>query len=159
MGSALLTIPLRFERTPPGTRVTVPAAFVDCRRVTSDGRSLRPALESRLATQMQLRFEIPASVRPLVVESVRLTVKLYAPAREVVVGEEAAPWRRLTSPLGVEHVEITDTRLLRPDEHGALYVNVTVGEARSGAAALDLWRLESAGLEVRGRTEDEHESR
>jgi hypothetical protein len=159
MGSALLTIPLRFERTPPRTRVTVPAAFVDCRRITSDGRSLRPALESRSATQMQLRFEIPASVQPLLVESARLTLKLSAPGREVVVGEEAAPWRRLTSPLGVEHVEVTGPRLLRLDEHGALYVPVTVGEARRGAVSLDLWRLESAGLEVRGRTEDEHESR
>jgi hypothetical protein len=158
LGSALLTIPLRYERTPPGTRVTVPSSFVSCRRITSDGRSLRPAVESRSATQMQLRFEIPASVRPLVVESARLTVKFYAPAREVAIGDEAAPWRRLTNPLGVEHIEITDPRLLQLDEHGALSVPVRVGEARGGTA-LDLWRLESAGLEVRGRTEDEHVSR
>src|SRR5207245_5203585 len=32
-GSALLVVPLQFERTPPATPVVVPAAFVDSRRV------------------------------------------------------------------------------------------------------------------------------
>jgi hypothetical protein len=166
-GSALLAIPLRFERTPRDTHVTVPAAFVDCRRISSDGRFLRPATESRLGTSMRLRFQIPASVRPLVVERARLTVKLYAPAREVVIGasagDEVAPLRRLTSPSGIEQVEIDDARLLRPDEQGVLSMNIVVGEVRGGNAEQILWRLESASLEVRGRTSpeerNEHESR
>jgi hypothetical protein len=165
-GSALLAIPLQFERTPPGTRVTLPAAFVDCRRITADGRPLRPATESRSPTDLRLRFQIPASVRPLVVESARLTVRLSAPSREVVVGAfaggDAVPVRRLTSPLGIEQVEIDDPRLLRPDEQGALYLSVVVGELQ-GNAEQDLWRLESVGLEIRGRTSEagrgEQESR
>jgi hypothetical protein len=165
-GEALLAIPLRFEPTPPGTHVTVPAAFVDCRRITSDGRALRPTTESRLATSMRLRFQVPASVLPLVVEGARLTVKLHAPSREVIVGAfaggDAVPVRRLTSPLGVAEIEIDDSRQLQPDEHGALYVSVEVGEARGANAGQDLWRLESASLEIRGRTpgeeRGEHES-
>src|SRR5262249_2752773 len=166
-GSALLVVPLRFERTPRDTRVTVPAALVSCRRITSDGRSLRPATESPLATNMRLRFQIPASVLPLVVESVRLTIKLYAPSREVVigafVGDDAVPLRRLTGPLGIEQVEIADPRLLQPDEQGALSMYLMVGEVRGGSAEQILWRIESVGLEVRGRTPaeggGEHESR
>jgi hypothetical protein len=165
-GSALLAIPLRFERTPPGTRVTVPAAFVECRRITSDGRALPPAAESPLATTMRLRFQIPASLLPLAVESARLTLKLNAPGREVVIGAfaggDAAPSRRLTSPLGVVQVEI-DPRLLRPDEQGVMYAKVEIGEARGGGAERNVWRLESAGLDLRGRTpgegRGEHESR
>jgi hypothetical protein len=165
-GEALLTIPLRFERTPRDTRVMVPAAFVDCRRITGDGQPLPAAAESRLATSMRLRFQLPSSVLPAVVEGARLSLKLYAPAREVVVdafvGGEAVRLRRLTSPMGVEQIEINDPRLLRQDDQGALYVNVKVGEVRGGNPGQDLWRLESAGLEVRGRTAGEggeHESR
>jgi hypothetical protein len=156
VGAALLAIPLRFEPTPPGTPVTVPAAFVDCRRLGSDGRPLRPPAESRLATNMRLRCQLPASVLPLEVAGARLTVKLYAPGREVIlgafVGGDAVPLRRLTSPIGVEQVEIDDPRLLQPDEHGILYMNIKVGEVQGSNPEQSLWRLESAALEIRGRT-------
>jgi hypothetical protein len=166
-GAALLAIPLQFERTPPGMRVSVPAAFMDCRRVTSDGQALRPAAESRLVTNLRLRFQLPASVLPLDVESARLTLKLHAPAREVVVSAlvegDAVLLRRLTSPLSIETFAIDDPRLLQPDEHGALYMSIEVGEVRGGNTERDLWRLESPSLEVHGRTageeRDKHEPR
>jgi hypothetical protein len=166
-GSALVTIPLRFERTPPGTPVTVPAAFVDCRRVTSDGRAVRVATESPLATSMRLRFRLPASVLPMAVERCRLMLRVYAPLREVALsgfaGGQTVPVRRWESPLGVAQVEIDDPRLLRPDVQGVLEFGVEVGTLRGGSAGQDQWRLDSAGLEIRGRTSDggraEHESR
>jgi hypothetical protein len=166
-GFALLVIPLRFERTPPDTRVTVPAAFVDCQRVDPNGRSLRLATESRLPTSMRLRFQIPPATLPLVVDGARFTLHLRAPGREVTIGgfagNDIVPLRRVSSPPGQEHVEIDDPRLLRPDEQGALYVNVEIGEAHGGKAEPDAWHLDSLGLEVRGRTVGkeggEHESR
>jgi hypothetical protein len=162
-GSALLAIPLRFERTSPGTRVTIPAAFVDCQRITGDGQPIPFATESRSATNLRLRFQIPASVLPLVVESARLTLKLYAPWREVVVSAfadgDAVPLRHLTSPFGVEQVEIEDPRLLKPDEQGALYVHLAVGEMRGDNAGQDLWRFSVPALEVRGRTLEPEGSR
>ena len=83
-------------------------------------------------------------------------------AREVVVsaasGDGTAP-RRVTSPLGSEPIVIDDARLLQQDEHGVLFVNVAVGELGGGKAGQDLWRLESAGLEVRGRTPAEDGAR
>jgi hypothetical protein len=158
-GSALVAVPLRFERTPPDTRVVIPGAFVDCRRITSDGRPVPPALEARAGTSVRLRFQIPAVVLPLVVESARFAVRLNAPVREVVLGafagNDAVPLRRLSNPFGVEQVEIADPRLLRPDEHGALYMNVAVGEAQGGNVEQNLWRLEAPALEVRGRTAGE----
>ncbi|MFO0841322.1 MAG: hypothetical protein U0797_02840 [Gemmataceae bacterium] len=163
-GEALLAVPIQYERTPPGTRVTVPAAFLECRRITSDGRSLQVAADSPLATSMRLRFQVPASVRPLVVESGRLTIKLGAPGREVVLGAsaggQAVTLRKVNSPLGTEQVDLLDPAQLRPDEQGAIFIHVKIGEAPSGGDR-NLWRLESAGLELRGRTagEGEHESR
>jgi hypothetical protein len=153
-GAALLVIPLQLERTPPGSRVTVPGAFVDCRRVTSDGRQLPVATESPLATTMGLRFRIPASVLPLTVERARLTLRLDAPGREVTVSVargDVAPLRRLASPLGTEMVEV-DPALIRPDADGIIVLNLWIGEASGDNPGRNPWRLHSAGLEVRGRT-------
>lgn len=154
-GAALLMVPLQFERTPPDTPVTVPGAFVDCLRVTSDGRHLAFATESPLAATMGLRFRLPASVLPLVVERARLTLRLEAPGREVVVGamdgREVVPMRRLTSPLGAEEVEI-DSRLVRPDRDGVIVLNLRIGETGGDNHGRNPWRLHSAGLELRGRT-------
>jgi hypothetical protein len=154
-GEALLIVPLQFERTPPGTRVTVPGAFVECRRVTSDGRHLPVATDSPLATTMGLRFRIPGSVLPLAVEGARLTLRLNAPGREVIVGatsgRDVVPLRKLASPVGTEEVEI-DPGLLRPDGDGIVLLNLRIGEVEGGTPGRNPWRLESAGLEVRGRT-------
>lgn len=152
-GEALVAVPLQYERTPPGTRVVVPAAFVDCVRATADGRRFRPTTEAQLAAAMRLRFQIPASVRPLTVDGARLTLHLSAPGREVVVGavsgRDAVTVRRLQGPVGVERIEV-DPRLMPPDEDGVMTASLVVGEAGERT----VWRLESAGLELRGRTSE-----
>ncbi|MBO0696753.1 MAG: hypothetical protein J2P46_00025 [Zavarzinella sp.] len=154
-GEALLVIPVELDRTPPATPVTVPAAFVECRRVTSDGRQLAVATDSPLATTMGLRFRIPAPVLPLNVEGARLTLRLSAPGREVnlgaLAGGQVVPVRRLTSPIGAEQIEI-DPSLARPDGDGDILLNLRIGEAEGGSPGRNPWRLESAGLDVRGRT-------
>lgn len=151
-GTALLTIPLRLERTPPGTPVTVPGAFLDCRRITGDGRALQVATESPLATTMRLRFQIPDSVRPLMLERARLALRLNAPGREVVLGAGDVTLRRLSSPQGTQEVILDNPDLLQPDAQGAIFLSVQIGEAPGGSGERSLWRLESAGLELVGRT-------
>ena len=165
-GMALLAIPLQFEQTPPETAVTVPFTFVDCTKVGGDGRLIPAPTESRIASNFKLRFQIPDAVRPMTVENARLSVRLNAPLREVAIsgfaGAEQVPLRRMSSPSGTEQIEITDPRLLQADSGGALYVNIEVGGVRSEVDR-DMWRLEWAGLEVRGRTQKfrsaDHESR
>ncbi|MFL5342783.1 MAG: hypothetical protein ACJ8F7_21835 [Gemmataceae bacterium] len=155
-GSALLTMPLRYEPTPANTRVTIPAAFVEYRRVDNDGRFLRLATESRLPVQNRLRFQLPSVVLPLIVGSARLTIRLYAPAREVIVGGYAdgqiVPLRQLASPTGVQQIDIADPRLLRLSDRGTLDLLVDIREARGGGGEVDLWRIEALGLTVRGHT-------
>ncbi len=165
VGAALVMVPVQFERTPPGTPVTIPAAFVECRRVAVSGQSFRPAILGRDKSSIRFRFQAPPSVLPLDVERARLSVRLSAVAREVVlnavVGAELVPLRRVTGPVGSEQIEIDDRRLLRLDENGTLNINVEIGDAR--ATEQDQWRIESLGLEIRGRTleerRSEHESR
>jgi hypothetical protein len=158
-GSALLMIPLQLERTPPGTQVLVPAALVDCQKVGGEGRLLPPATEARFGTKVRLRFQLPAEVMPLTIQSARFVFKMRAPSRKVVVNGfsqgEAVPLRHLTSPFGIEQVEISDPRLLQLDQQGALYLSIEVSDVRA-ETTVDSWRLDSLGLEVRGRTADQH---
>ena len=156
-GAALLMIPTRFEQTPPATQVTVPAALVDCKRLGPEGHFLPPATESRVGVSVRLRFQLPAEVLPMTVQSARLTFKLRAPLRDVLVSGfadgTAVPLRRLTSPFGIDQIDISDPRLLQLDKSGALFVTVEVGALRSDTSG-DLWHLDWSGLEVRGRTAD-----
>ena len=153
-GSALVMIPLRFERTPPGTRVTISAAFVDCRRLTTEGQSFRATSSGRDKSEVRFRFQVPAPVLPLEVERARLTVRLSAVAREVVfsgyAGGALLPLRTVVSPLGVEQIDIDDTRLLQPDDQGTIHMHIAVGDSRG--AEQDAWRIESLGLAVHGKT-------
>ncbi len=159
-GMALVAIPLRFERTPPATRVLVPSTFVDTQRVGNDGRLTPTANESGSRLSMKIRFQLPASVVPMSLESARLTFRLLAPLREVSVSafQDGKPvlLNRLSNPIGNERVDITDPALLQVDKAGCLYINIEVGDIR-GEADRNVWRLEWASLEVRGRTLEQRE--
>jgi hypothetical protein len=154
-GAALLMAPVVIERPAPDSLVTVPTAFVDCQRLGNDGHYLPTTAESRFGTNVRLRFQVPPEVMPLTVNSARLTLKLRAALREVTVngfaGNEALPLRRLSSPAGVEQIEIIDPRVLQLDKEGALFVSLDIGDVRSEATR-DQWHLDWVGLEVRGRT-------
>jgi hypothetical protein len=156
-GSALLMIPLRFEQTPPGTPVTVPAAFLECKRVGPEGRLLPPAADFRVGATVRLRFQLPAEVLPMTIQSARLTLRMRAPLREVAVGGfaegVAVPLRGLTSPMGIEQIDISDPRLLQTDNHGAIDVSIEASDLRSETTG-DSWHLDWSGLEIQGRTVD-----
>jgi hypothetical protein len=153
-GTALLLMPVRFERTPPGSAVTVPGAFVECRRVDTDGHLLPAVFESPLPSVVRLRFQLPGSVLPLAIEKARFRVHLHAPAREVAIhasGLDTAPLRVLSGPTGMQEIEINDPGALKIDEHGALYLNINIGPVR-GRVEKDTWRIEWPDLEVKGKT-------
>ncbi len=92
---------------------------------------------------------------PLNVENAQLAFRLRAPSRKVVVNGFAAgaavPLRSLTSPFGLERIEITDKRLLQLDKQGALYVSFEVSDVRADTT-VDSWHLDWLGLEVHGLT-------
>lgn len=157
LGSALLIIPMRFEQTLPNTQVVVPAGFVESRRISGDGRVLPLVTESRQTMNMRLRFTVPPSVTPLRVEAAQLTIKMFAPDRIIELTGFAegqpVPLTRLGGPNGIEKIDISDARLLKPDEQGNIYLEVSVGAA-PGKAQPNAWRMEQAGLTLRGQTLD-----
>jgi hypothetical protein len=68
-----------------------------------------------------------------------------------MAGGEVVPLRRLTSPVGSARMEI-EPGVLRPDADGVIVLNLRIGEASGDNPGRNPWRLQSAGLEVRGRT-------
>src|SRR5262249_29774822 len=57
VGSALLAVPIQFERTAPGTPVTIPGPFLECRR--DNGVLLRRLKGSEHGISVHLRFQAP----------------------------------------------------------------------------------------------------
>ena len=169
VGAALLVVPLEFERPPPGTRVTVPRAFIPYSRMVL-GRPFPMTLGGSLGSEMELRFQLPPSVLPLAVERLRVSVKVRTPARRFTVsGHADATLVTLfdaENPLEPIVLDVTDPRLLRPDPDGGLRLTVKIGEQRqpegagqtpprgkSPERAIDQeWKIESLGVEVVGRT-------
>jgi hypothetical protein len=160
-GTALVSVPLQFERTPPDTRATIPGPFVEIRRLLGD-KLARPVYESTQVAEQHLRFQLPASVLPLQVERARLALKIDGHARRITIAGFAdgvfVELERVDDPLGPLQVNITEPRFLRLDADSCLHLRVTVdplkggnGGAAKGDAALN-WIMEYLELEVVGRT-------
>jgi hypothetical protein len=168
VGEALLVLPLRLERTPPGSRVTVPASLVAVQRLR-DGRPTPLTRQARMVTEMPLRFQLPAQVLPLDVQSATLFARIEAPHRQVTITSEVGGpagkrardtvvLHRVQNPIDPIRIEITDKRVLSLDEQGGLHLNVALGDVlQRGQAAKDAnqddkWTIHYLELEVTGRT-------
>jgi hypothetical protein len=159
VGSALLVIPLRLERSAPGARVTIPGPLVPFRQVI-DGRLVRPTLEASEGIDLHLRFQLPAAVLPFKVERARLLAKIDAPLRRVTISGRAdggvVEIHRAESPLDPIRIDIAEERLLKLDAQGGLYMNVSLSNAPKIGGAVQLarkWSIEYLELEVSGQTE------
>ncbi len=160
VGDALLAIPLRLDRPAAGSDVTIPGPLLPYRQIINNV-SARPPKEGNSDADMHLRFQLPASVLPLRVEQARLTAKINAPSRRVVIAgaADAAPvvvgsW---DNPLDPIRVDIADEHLLRLDEDGGLHLNVSLKSANRdqdqnlfAAPGSDKWSIEYLEVEIRG---------
>jgi hypothetical protein len=155
LGTALLVIPLRLERTPPGTRVIVPGPLVAVRRLVDEAAAVPLQREGQQAVAMHLRFQLPAAVLPLKVERARLALKIDAPGRRVTVSAygpagKLRELRRVDSPLDPIRLDLTGEGAPRLDEAGGLHLDLAIGDSARGS---NRWAIEYLELEVTGQTE------
>jgi hypothetical protein len=155
VGTALLVVPIRFDRPEPGSRVAIPAPLVTWQRVLPGGLG-KPTFDSVSQADQLLRFQIPVVALPLKIERVRLTAKIDALSRRVTIsaGPEGSrtELHRAESPLDLIRVEIADPRLLQQDEQGGLYLNVHINDPSTLGTPQE-WRIEYIDLEITGRAE------
>jgi hypothetical protein len=162
VGQSLLVIPVRMERPAPATRLSIPGPLLTYRRVLK-GVPTGPMMEATQATDQHLRFQLPAEVLPLKVERARLLAKISAPSRKVtfaaLIDGKPAELLSVASPLDPISIDITDAKMVRPDEGGGLILQVTVsGSSQTGSpsqgsqSGAEKWLIEYLELEVTGQT-------
>ena len=154
-GAAILVVPVRFEPPAAGTVVTVPGPLVPFQRMIQ-GHRVRPTLEMSSSLDMEVRFQLPATVLPFTVERAKLVAKIAAPSRKVAITGRGAnglvELHAVNSPLDPFRVDIADAAMLRPDDEGGLYLNLTISPSFKGSVAGgEKWTLEYLELEVTGR--------
>src|SRR5262249_31240659 len=114
-----------------------------------------PTLESRLGTDMHLRFQVPAVALPLELERARLVVRIAAPSRRVTIAarpnadERLVELHRVETPLDPIRIDIA-RELLRLDMDGGLHLNLSVSDSLKGEGGK--WTIERLELEVSGQT-------
>jgi hypothetical protein len=161
VGMALLVLPLRLERTPPGTAVTIPGPFVPYRRIQLDPQTgqeyqTEASVSSTRPADQRLRFQLPAEVLPLRVQRARLTARIRAPGRRVTISGVAADKlverARVDSPHDPITIYLDEEPLLRLDEAGGLRFEVDIGDTGRGGLVDEKWEIEYLELEVSGQT-------
>jgi hypothetical protein len=158
-GSALLSVPLKFETPPPNTPVAVLRGFIPYRRILPSGVS-RPTLEGQQGIEMHLRFQLPPSVVSLKVDRARLFAKVSVPFRHFVVRGNADknPIEILSSYNSTDPIRLDIMRddLLQLDDQGGLHLDIAITDAPEGRDEIPpKWAIESLELEVVGRTPSE----
>ena len=153
-GTALLSVPLQIDRPAPSTRITVPGAFVPLREIIND-RLAHATYQAKANADLHLRFQLPAAVLPLTLERARLSAKIDARGRRVILSSlvdgAAEEIYRGDNPLGPFEVEIADVRLLKLDKDGGLHMNLKIQSPPQTQPAGE-WVIEYIELEVMGQT-------
>lgn len=167
LGSALVSVPVRFERTPSGERVLIPHPLVTYRSVSGPGG--QPSLspydnfrgewnEHSGSSESWLRFQLPLEVLPLQLDGAIVTIRLRGPVERLEImglvdGRMKPLWSR-DNPAGTIRAGIDEIPTLQIDNEGGLLLGLRIAApprtATSGSK--DYWRIESLQVDVTGRT-------
>ena len=154
-GSALLAVPLRIERPADGERITIPGAFLQLHEVM-DGRRIRPTSKLGHDADLLLRFQVPHEVLPIKIERARLSARIEARGRRVIIGglvdNGFQEVYRADNPLGPIQVDIADERLLQLDTDGGIHMKLKIENPPQAQPASADWALDYFELEVVGRS-------
>ena len=169
IGSALLSIPIQFERPIRGSMVTVPASFISFRGIIGpDGN--RPSAYSAIVHEWcemssgatdWLRFQLPESVLPLELSRAVVSLDIRAPSRfvEILGLNDGAPVvvKQLSLPIGTYQISLDRPGLLQLDEHGGLTIALRVGAEEvddpQDLMAQANWKVHSLQMSVVGKVQ------
>jgi hypothetical protein len=176
LGSALVAVPLKLDRPPTGTEVSLAAPLLPYREAVGpdgivptglwDHRS-REWQEKAFPTANWLRFQIPTVLLPVTVQRGRLVIRVAGPVVRLEVAglranlKDIVPIKTWNDPVGTLSWELTDSEALSLSADGGLLLRVSAGDPKlvdQVAAAsnpdvkLSYWRIESLALELDVKT-------
>ena len=180
LGSALVAVPLKLERPPTGTAVSLAAPFLPYREAFGpegvvpiglwDYR-LREWQQKAFPTADWLRFQIPSVLLPIAVQRGRLVIRVNGPVvRLEVAGLRAnltdiVPIKTWNDPVGTLSWELTDPEVLSVSADGGLLLRISAGDPKltdqvttvsTSDGKLSFWRIESLSLELDVKTTEAH---
>jgi len=170
-GSALVQVPLRWQRPPAGTSLSIPEPFLPVREVSGpDGTQPPGIFDQRVRKWMErsgpvaswLGFQVPPAMLPLRVTSATITFQVLGPLNRLElsrpVGDSIQSQKVWNAPVGTLSYEMTDPDGLALDADGRLLVRIDVGN-KSNAPVMKLkvgqstdpanyWQFESVSLKL-----------
>ncbi len=180
LGSALVAVPLKWERPPTGTEVSLASPLLPYRETFGpDGivpiglwdYRLREWQQKAFPTADWLRFQIPSVLLPIAVQRGRLVIRVNGPVvRLEVAGLRAnltdiVPIKTWKDPVGTLSWELTDPEVLSVSADGGLLLRISAGDpkltdqvvtASTSDGKLSYWRIESLSLELDVKTTNSH---
>ncbi len=149
VGWSLVSLPLRFEKTPAGTSFKVPSTFVRQGPFlgTLGSKFYNPTTGKWLdglvkPGEVGVRCLVPQSVMPCELGNAQIALVIKAPGRTVAiqgfVDGEFKTLQEFVSPIGAVQYAITDPAALLLDEKGGLRVRIRVSESDEQKAAAQL---------------------
>ena len=135
-GGALVRIPLRITAPEKGTKIFVPAAFIDLQSVRFENLGVSSIYKSKTRewngsiqkkSDVKLRFQFPREVLPMKIESAKFSIKrIFSPYRDVTIrfGNQGEILAKLSEPTGRFERTITDLKLLTLDENGQIEIAI-----------------------------------
>lgn len=179
VGSALVCLPIRWERPVDGSTITIPAPFLSFREVEGpdkltpsglyDYRKARWSERSGPAAGW-LGFTIPNELLPLTIKSATMTFKVLGPIGRLEISTVENLHRKSLkvwdAPVGTLTCQIADPQALKLDARGRLLLRIDAGQRtandlagpldtgikpRIGAAdPLSYWQFEEVSLQLTG---------
>ncbi len=171
-GEALVSVPLVLERPTGGTRVAVPAPFIDAASVPRpEGWPSSRLFDDRTGEVFErsgnieswVRFQLPREVLPLDLDGARVTLRVSGGIDGIELlgrkGEAVETIRTWKSPAATLAVAISSRELLTLDDRGGLSLGVRVRSADASADAdssspRQHWQVESMRVEASGTTRE-----
>lgn len=173
-GSALVAVPIKFERPPVGTEMLIPGPLLNYYSTFGpddeapsglwDNRR-RIWLEKAWPTFAWLRFQIPSALLPAQIQSGRLVVQVSGPIGKLEIAgareKQTVPLKTWIDPVGTVTWDFTSDVLTGSTVGGSLLLRIaggdpdrpelTNGDMEHGDKT-NFWRIESLKLDLRAKT-------
>ncbi|MBS0202939.1 MAG: hypothetical protein JSS49_08585 [Planctomycetes bacterium] len=140
VGSALVSVPIRWQRPAAGTPLVITGPFLPFREVEGpDGLPPKGLYDRRSARWTEktgtaegwVAFSVPADLLPVELTSATITFKVLGPMRRLELsganGSTRQSLKTWDSPVGTLRAEITDPTVLKLDSRGRFLIRIDVG--------------------------------
>lgn len=172
-GAALVTLPVKLNRPPAETEITIPAPLLAYREtIGPDGGVPTGFFNShKLVWERKhqpasswLQFQVPPSLLPIEPQRARVVIRVDGPVGKLSIdgarGEEIVPVKTWVDPVGTLELTIDDARQLSLTDDGRLLIRVSGGDpdrpelthsSSDGVERVSYWKIESLSLELQAR--------